>query len=612
MSDDDLKINSFILYKNRPGRVTDIGRKKIEIEVEGGEVVSVRPKDVDVLHPGPLESLAELRPPADGEVMTAWELLEGERTTLAELSDLAYGDFTPATAWALWQMAADGLYFRHDMGGIVVETAEAVAAEKAERKAKAAEARAWDEFVGRVGAGHYAESDKTYLLEVVELAWGQRMQSRVLNALGHGETPQNAHELLLNLGYWNPDENPYPRRAGLPIRSPEIALPALPEEERRDLTHLTALAIDDEGSTDPDDAISLDEDGRLWVHVADAASLIIPNSMADLEARSRGANLYLPEGTVGMLPDGATPVLGLGLNEVSPALSFGFRLGPGGEIDWVEVVPSWVKVTRLTYEAVEERLAEFPFNALYELAMRNRARRLKEGAIEIDLPEVRIRLNEEGRVTIRPLPPLRSRELVREAMLMTGEAVARFAIENQIPIPFTSQEGPPLEEIGQARTMSEMFALRRQMRPSQQLSTPAPHAGLGMALYVQTTSPLRRYLDLVVHQQLRAFLKGESLLDEQAVMARVGEARAVAGSVRWAERQSNQHWTLVYLQENPDWQGEGVLIERRGSRDVILIPELALETELYDPAERPIDSVVKLAVNSVKLAYLEIYFRIVK
>jgi exoribonuclease-2 len=155
-----------------------------------------------------------------------------------------------------------------------------------------------------------------------------------------------------------------------------------------------------------------------------------------------------------------------------------------------------------------------------------------------------------------------------------------------------------------------MFALRRLMRPGRQQATPAPHAGLGMPLYVQATSPLRRYLDLVVHQQLRAFLQGRPLLDEQELMARVGEAASVSGSVRWAERQSNQHWTLVYLQQNPDWQGEGVLIERRGSRDVILISELDLETQVYDPAERPLDSVVRLSFEGVKLAYLESNFRI--
>ena len=72
-------------------------------------------------------------------------------------------------------------------------------------------------------------------------------------------------------------------------------------EPRRDLTHLPAFAIDDEENQDPDDAVSLDGE-RLWVHVADVAALVAPDSEADLEARGRGANLYLPERIVNMLP----------------------------------------------------------------------------------------------------------------------------------------------------------------------------------------------------------------------------------------------------------------------------------------------------------------------
>jgi hypothetical protein len=99
----------------------------------------------------------------------------------------------------------------------------------------------------------------------------------------------------------------------------------LPEEERLDLTHLPALAIDDKGNQEPDDALSLEGD-RLWVHVADVAALVPPESAADLEARARGATLYLPEGAVPMLPWAAIGRLGLGLSEISPALSFGLDL----------------------------------------------------------------------------------------------------------------------------------------------------------------------------------------------------------------------------------------------------------------------------------------------
>ena len=153
---------------------------------------------------------------------------------------------------------------------------------------------------------------------------------------------------------------------------------------RRDLTHLAAFAIDDEGSDDPDDAISL-EGNRLWVHVADVAALVPPESPADLEARARGANLYLPEGTVPMLPPEVTQLLGLGLADISPALSFGMDLTPAGEITGIEIVPSWIRVTRLTYDEVELRLAEEPFTCLYDLALRCEARRQTRGAITLTL-----------------------------------------------------------------------------------------------------------------------------------------------------------------------------------------------------------------------------------
>jgi len=101
---------SLVLYKNRPARVTQVG-DKLGLDIQGGESAHVRPKDITLLHPGPVQSLGELLP-QQGDVQSAWELLAGSQTTLAELADLIYGAFTPATAWATWQLVSDGLYFR--------------------------------------------------------------------------------------------------------------------------------------------------------------------------------------------------------------------------------------------------------------------------------------------------------------------------------------------------------------------------------------------------------------------------------------------------------------------------------------------------------------------
>lgn len=600
---------SLVLYKHKPARVASVGAKKLTIALADGETLRVRPKDVTLLHPGPLESLDELRP-RKGEVKTAWELLSGRTTSLAELAELAYGANTPSTAWAAWQVVADGLYFEGSPEEVMARLPEEVAQEKAAREARAAERRAWEAFLERARSGEIAPEDERYLKEVESLALGHTEESRVLRELGRSESRENAHAVLLELGYWDHTVVPYPERLGLPTSAPTASLPDLPDQARADLTHLPAFAIDDEGSQDPDDAISLETTPgrrRLWVHIADVAALVPPDSAADLEARARGETLYLPHGRVPILPPEAVQRLGMGLVETSPALSFGLDLDPGGEVAGVEIVPSWVRVTRLTYGEVEARIDEEPFQSLHRLARRYEARRLERGAVQIELPEVKVRVR-DGKVVIRPLRPLRSRALVREAMLMAGEATARFALEEEIPVPFTTQDPPDMRE--RPEGLAGMYALRRSLRASQHRSSPGAHAGVGLELYTRATSPLRRYLDLVTHQQLRAHLRGEDLLETQELMERIGAAEAVAGSVRHAERLARKHWTLVYLMQHPDWRGEGVLVERWDRRGTVLIPELGLETRIHLREDLSLNSSVLLALMEADLAVLEAYFRV--
>ena len=427
-----------------------------------------------------------------------------------------------------------------------------------------------------------------------------------MNELGRSQSPENAHAFLLEVGYWDMWVDPYPRRLELPTSAPSIRLSELPQEDRVDLTALPAFAIDDEGNQDPDDAISLDGD-RLWVHVADVAALVSPDSPADLEAHARGANLYLPEGTVPMLPAEATQRLGLGLAERSPALSFGLRLDGYGGIADMEVVLSWVRVTRLSYEEADDRLDEEPFRGLYALAQAFEARRHRNGAISLDLPEVKI-LVKDGQVQIKPLPTLNSRTMVLEAMLMAGEAVAQLASSQRLAMPYTVQDSP--EPMDTPNTLAGMFARRRTLSPSQQSIVPAAHAGLGLARYVRTTSPLRRYLDLVAHQQLRAWLTGRPVLNEQQVLERLGAAEAVGGTVRRAEQLARQHWTIVYLMQHPAWRGQGVLVDKTGLRGTLLLPDLAWETRVHLRNDFALDSVFPVMANGVNLPLLEAYFQV--
>ncbi|MFZ2487408.1 MAG: RNB domain-containing ribonuclease [Anaerolineae bacterium] len=594
---------SLVAHKNRPAVITQFG-DKLEIQFADGKNLSVRAKDVVVLHPGPAQ-LNQLVPP-QGDLISAWELLAGSAAPLAEVAELAYGAYTPASAWAVWQAVLDGLYFGGSPDAVTAHPLPQVAKEQAARAARAAEANAWTGFLERMQQRRFLPVDQRYLAEVEQLAYGQRDKSRVLGELGRTQTPESAHALLLELEAWDEMVNPHPRRLELPTTSPQLAVPPLPNEARTDLTHLPALAIDDEGSRDPDDALSVDGD-RLWVHVADAAALVAPDSALDLEARGRGANLYLPEGTVTMLPWAATEQLGLGLQAVSPALSLGLRIQADGSVSDLAIVPSWVRVQRLTYEEAEWQLGDEPLRTLNRWAQQRTARRQAQGAISLDLPEARVRVV-EGAVQITALPLLRSRDLVTELMLAAGEAVAHLAVAQQIPLPFTTQEPADLQD--PPHTLAEMFAARRRFRPSQQSVTPGAHAGLGLPMYVRVTSPLRRYLDLITHQQLRRYLAGAPLLDEAALLERIGAAEAVTGAIRRAEQLARQHWTLVHLLRQPGWQGEGVVVEMAGTRATVLLPELAWELRAHLREDLPLDSPVQVMFIGANLPLLDAHFKV--
>jgi exoribonuclease-2 len=199
--------------------------------------------------------------------------------------------------------------------------------------------------------------------------------------------------------------------------------------------------------------------------------------------------------------------------------------------------------------------------------------------------------------------------LVTEAMVMAGEAAARFALERGLAFPFTTQD-PTDAADREPAGLAAMYALRRSLRPRQYSSQPGPHGGLGLDVYAQVTSPLRRYLDLVAHQQLRACLRGGDPLEAQAIIERVGAAEAAAQGVRRAERLSREHWTVVYLQQHPGWQGEGVLVEKRMPRGVALIPELALEARVKVADSVAPDSVLPLRLTGIDLPGREAYFKV--
>jgi exoribonuclease-2 len=478
-------------------------------------------------------------------------------------------------------------------------------------------------------AGDFTIEDRRYLQDVEALAKGQSEKSRTLKELGRPETPEEAHRLLLAAGIWTIWENPHPERFGL-IRESAKAIPLPPPAENRlDLTAMTAFAIDSPWSDDPDDAISLEGPDAvgsycLWVHVADPASSVIPGSQADTEARDRGATLYLPEGAFRMLAPEALPIFAL--RDSSPALSFKITLKPDLSVGEVAVHLSKVKVTRLSYEEADALIAAASnihaapavadgsngtaavLTKLAALAERNIKRRLDAGAVIIDLPEAHMRVDlAEKQISITPIKDCFSAKMVRECMLWAGEATARWAFQNQLPFPFIRQEAEELSEQKQPG-LAGSWQMRRCMRPRNLSAKPGAHAGLGLAGYTQVTSPLRRYTDLVCHQQIRSFLCGQKTLSEEEILLRVSAAEAAASAASKAEKASRSYWIAVYLSAKKDSVWEAIVLDRKGNKGIAVIPALGFETQVSLRGNEKPNDIVSLKLLSVNIPLMETGF----
>lgn len=196
------------------------------------------------------------------------------------------------------------------------------------------------------------------------------------------------------------------------------------------------------------------------------------------------------------------------------------------------------------------------------------------------MPEIHVVVEPETKkVSMEEVVHYESGEVVRECMILAGEGAAKFAFKNNIPFPFISQEAPDIPAV-LPEGLAGQYRLRRCMRKRNVGVTPSSHAALGLGMYSQVTSPLRRYGDLIGHEQLRAFIKNEPLIDKDTMLMRIAAGDAAARAARQAERNSNTHWTLVYLLQNPEWSGNAICLSKEQKQSVFLIEELGMETAI--------------------------------
>ena len=612
-----IKTNSLVLYKNKGAIVVEITNDKYLIRLPDGDKKSVRLKDIEFLYPGPCTAVPQPAPePDDAALQETAELIGSDPVSFSEFIELLFSAYKPENALAAFNILQSNRFFHGSIAeGASANSPEHIACilDKEKQKASAQEAR--NALLERIRSGSVIEEDRSALREIENVAWGITASSKLMHDLNMAPEPAKAQQLLLKLGIWNYfDNNPWPQRYDISLEPehPELT-DAIPTEERLDLTHLKAYAIDDADSNDPDDAISFDtERNILWVHIADPTAVITADSALEEAAREAGSTLYLPEKIVHMLPENAVPLFGLGLQEISPALSFALQITDDGNVELLKYTPSLVKVQRLNYSTGGELLDTPEFAPCVEALQRFRDMRRQNNAVLIKLPEVKVKVDiPQQTIAITPLDQNPVRELVANAMLATGHAVAKFAAANDIPLPFAIQEDPEMSE--RPDTIPGMYALRKSCRQSTLSTLPGKHAGLGLEPYARVTSPLRRYEDLLAHIQLRKYLAGEELLTISELDLRLAVSEPAAILRSKLERQCREYWTLVMLQNSPEpWRGEAIYAAKPDDRSFWLIPELAFEFKNHYNARIPLGEKVMVECIASAPELLEYQFRIVK
>lgn len=632
-----IRKNSIVLYKNQIALVNDIEGDKFIIQFCSFPLTEeniskfgsknficqeqkVRDKDIVLLSTSesPAKySFEELIKYNDDQIDTkiceAWELLNSDNCSdieFSELAELVDSDFNDKKAWFIFNSLVKSLQFKliDDKAALKfkLNTAEEIEILKKKKNEKEHEKEERQNFLMRLKQKQLLPEDSIFMGDVEAFALGKTDKSKTLADAGFSQDVEKAHKLLIDTGIWDYTRNPYPFRWGLSVQSAKEGLKSPPEEERL-IVPGVAYAIDNKWSKDPDDAIAFDGT-YLWVHIADPASTVMPESSIDKAARDRGATLYIPEGASRMLAEESLSDYALGLKRESLALSFRLLLEDNCSIKECKVFKTKVNVECITYEDADQKKDSPELKPLFEIARKNIIRRNSQGAVNINLPEVHITVAPDTKkVSICKIKEYESADVVREMMLLAGEGAAHFAFENNIAFPYVSQEAPDIPQTLPPGLAGEFKTVKSMHRRSVGV-TPAAHAGIGIGMYSQVTSPLRRYSDLIAHQQLRAFLDGRELIDKNTMLERISAGDEAAIACKKVERKSNMHWTLVYLLQNPDWTGEAVFVEQKGNLCVFMIPSLAQQTTLIPSKPLNLNDTITVKASNIDISSQNVVF----
>lgn len=449
-------------------------------------------------------------------------------------------------------------------------------------------------------------------------------------------------------------------------------------EGREDFTQRFTFTIDPDDAKDFDDALSVEylTDGkiRIGVHIADVGAYVIPGTKLDNEAKKRGNSTYLVGTVIPMLPEQLSNGLcSLQEDVIRLTKSVLFTFSTDGKIRRVNYANSYIRSRkRLTYKQAftllkeddlqkardlplppkhqtgstgrplrdlsDKELSELrqAIRSCWSIAEILRKKRFEKGSLDLDMPEVKIYVDEQGYADhMERVENDESHQLIEEFMLAANEAVAREVRRNNIPAIYRVHDKPDEQKLyelsetlltyglntGDLNSKREVvkllaaikshaygYTLRiqflRALRQACYMAEPLGHYGLHKSNYTHFTSPIRRYSDLIIHRVFENFLvrvKGLPALPGQSVNYKQSKLVDIAQHVSLceqnsteAERESVKIKQLEFFEREVDKRDQtifdaavleiknhGLFVELKESLVFGLIPTSSLKDDLY-------------------------------
>lgn len=391
-------------------------------------------------------------------------------------------------------------------------------------------------------------------------------------------------------------------------------------QNRIDCRQDVIFTIDGEDAKDLDDAVRViklkNGNYRLDVHIADVSYYVREGSLLDKEAQIRGTSVYMLSRVIPMLPkELSNGICSLNAGQDRFTLSCSMEINNKGEVVSAEVYKGIINVTeRMNYHDVQKILDKSDekvlkkyekyignFELMAELAEILKKKRLEQGYLNLDIPESKIDLDENGKViSIGKYETSFSNEIIEQFMLSANETIAEKFYWLEAPFIYRVHEDPDIEKVKELNKFLYNFGLKirivnekiypkevskileeikgkeeekvvstlilRTLKIARYEAENKGHFGIASKYYCHFTSPIRRYPDLFIHRIISKYLEENYVVSDKFIedfkqkaidRARMSSEREKVATK--AERDSEDMKKAEFMQDKIGQEYEGIV-----------------------------------------------------